>query len=138
MGEVQPTLGASGSPTSESWKELPKVEWVVYKAEDERLGRVVALKVVRDLESDETSRRRFWQEARTAARMAPPHACRIYDVIDEHGRLILVMEFMERESLAKRLARGPLERQEAAQIVLAILSALEAFHKKISYTAIDC
>ncbi|HKW57822.1 MAG TPA: protein kinase [Candidatus Acidoferrum sp.] len=103
---------------------------VIYKAQDTRLERVVALKVVRDFAADATARRRLWQEARAAAQLGHPNACRIYDVIEEDQRLVLVMEFIEGESLARRLERGPLPAQEAAQVVLGILSALEAFHKK--------
>jgi serine/threonine protein kinase len=102
---------------------------VVYKAEDERLGRVVALKVIREFDSDPSRRRRFWQEARTAAQVAHPNACRIYDISEEENQLVLVMEFIEGESLTGRIARGALPAQEAAQIGLALLSALQAFHK---------
>jgi len=102
---------------------------VVYKAEDSRLGRVVALKVIRQLDGDMTKRQRFWQEARAAAQVAHPNACRIYDIAEECQQLVLVMEFIEGESLEQRLKRGPLPAQDAAQIVLAVLSALEAFHK---------
>jgi TolB-like protein/predicted Ser/Thr protein kinase len=103
---------------------------VVYKAHDQRLERVVALKVIREFDSDSTRRARFWQEARTAAQVAHPNACRLYDIAEDQDSLVLVMEFIEGESLAERLRRGPLPAQEAAQIVLAILSALEAFHKQ--------
>jgi serine/threonine protein kinase/tetratricopeptide (TPR) repeat protein len=103
---------------------------VVYKAQDQRLKRVVALKVIREFDSDATRRQRFWQEARTAAQVAHPNACRLYDISEDQDRLVLVMEFIEGESLAERIRRGPLPAQEAAQIVLAILSALEAFHKQ--------
>lgn len=103
---------------------------VVYKAQDQRLKRVVALKVIREFDSDATRRERFWQEARTAAQVAHPNACRIYDILEEQDRPVLVMEFIEGESLDERIRRGPLPAQEAAQIVLAILSALEAFHKQ--------
>ncbi len=102
---------------------------VVYKAEDSRLGRVVALKIIRECDADFSRRRRFWQEARAAAQVSHPNACRIYDVAEEQDRLVLVMEFIEGESLARRVERGALPAREAAQIVLAILSALEAFHK---------
>jgi len=101
---------------------------VVYKAEDQRLERIVALKVIREFEGDET-RRRFWQEARAAAQVDHPNACRIYDVAEEQDRLVLVMEFIEGDSLARRLERGSLPAQEAGQIALSVLSALEAFHK---------
>lgn len=103
---------------------------VVYKAQDQRLKRVVALKVIRELDSDSTRQQRFWQEARTAAQVAHPNACRIYDIVEDQERPVLVMEFVEGESLAERIRRGPLPAQEAAQIVLALLSALEAFHKQ--------
>jgi serine/threonine protein kinase len=102
---------------------------VVYKAEDPRLERVVALKVIREFEGDATRKRRFWQEARAAAQVAHPNACRIYDIAEEQDRLVLVMEFIEGESLARRLERGSLPAQEAGQIALALLSALEAFHR---------
>ena len=52
---------------------------VVYKSEDPRPERVVALKVIREFEGD-TSRRRFWQEAPAAAQVAHPNACQIYDI----------------------------------------------------------
>ena len=102
---------------------------VVYKAEDRRLERVVALKVIHEFNSDSSQRRRFWQEARLAAQVVHPNACRIYDIAEEQDRLVLVMELIDGESLAQRLERGPLPAQEAAQIVLAMLSALDAFHK---------
>jgi serine/threonine protein kinase len=103
---------------------------VVYKAEDQRLQRFVALKVIREFMGDSSRRSRFWQEARAAAQVAHPNACRIYDISEEQDRLVLVMEFIEGESLARRIERGSLPAQEAVQIALALLSALEAFHKK--------
>jgi serine/threonine protein kinase len=101
---------------------------VVYKAEDQRLERVVALKVIRAFDSP-SSRRRFWQEARAAAQVVHPNACRIYDAAEEQDCLVLVMEFLDGESLTQRIERGPIPAQEAAQIVLATLSALAAMHK---------
>lgn len=103
---------------------------VVYKAEDQRLQRIVALKVIREFKGDPSRRSRFWQEVRAAAQVAHPNACRIYDISEEHDRLVLVMEFIEGETLAQRLERGSLPAQEAGQIALALLSAVEAFHKK--------
>jgi serine/threonine protein kinase len=102
---------------------------IVYKAHDERLDRVVALKVVREPSSSGDLRNRFLQEARTAAQVAHPNACRIYDIAEDQNRLVIVMEFIEGESLAVRIERGALPPREAAQIVLSVLSALEAFHK---------
>ena len=102
---------------------------VVYKAHDTRLDRVVALKVIRGLQSDPSRRIRFRREARAAAQVSHPNACRLYDIIEENDCLFLVMELIEGESLANRMQRGPLPAQEASQIVLGMLSALEAFHK---------
>src|SRR5580692_2415287 len=102
---------------------------IVYKAHDERLDRVVALKVVRESDADSGRRDRLLKEARTAAQVAHPHACRIYDIAEAENRLVIVMEFIEGESLEVRIERGPLPAQEAAQVVLSVLSALEAFHK---------
>ena len=101
---------------------------VVYKAEDQRLERIVALKVIREFDGDSSRRSRFWQEARAAAQVAHPNACRIYDIAEVQDRLVLVMEFIEGETLGQRIERGPLPAQEAGQIALALLSALEAFH----------
>ena len=98
----------------------------VFRAHDQRLDRAVALKAV---QSDPALRHRSWQEARAAARVAHPNACRLYDILEESDQLFLVMELIEGESLACRLRRGPLPIQEAAQTMLNILSALEAFHR---------
>ena len=102
---------------------------VVYRAEDERLHRAVALKIIPANPQDAAGIRRFWQEARATAHVTHPNACRLYDIVEEPGCLVLVMEFLEGESLALRLERGPIPAQEAGQIVLAVLSALGAFHK---------
>ena len=102
---------------------------VVFRAHDERLDRVVALKAVYGLQSDRALHQRSWQEARAAARVSHPNACRLYDILEINDVLFLVMELIEGESLAARMQRGPVPIQEAAQIVLAMLSALEAFHR---------
>ena len=102
---------------------------VVLKAQDQRLDRTVALKLIRSRADDPAKRQRFWQEARAAAQVAHPNACRLYDITEESGELVLVMEFVEGESLAHRLGQGPLPAREAAQIALEVLSALQAFHK---------
>jgi serine/threonine protein kinase/tetratricopeptide (TPR) repeat protein len=101
----------------------------VFRAHDSRLDRVVALKAVRGPQTDDALRRRCWEEARAAARVSHPNACRLYDILEEDNRLFLVMELIEGESLAARIGRGPIPLQEAAQIMLGLLSAMEAFHK---------
>ena len=102
---------------------------VVLKARDQRLDRTVALKLIRNHSGDPSKRQRFWQEARAAAQVAHPNACRLYDITEEADELVLVMEFVEGESLAQRLQQGPLGPRQAAQIALEVLSALQAFHK---------
>jgi serine/threonine protein kinase/tetratricopeptide (TPR) repeat protein len=101
----------------------------VFRAHDSRLDRAVALKAVRGPQPGEALRRRCWEEARAAARVSHPNACRLYDILEENGELFLVMELIEGESLAARIQRGAIPVQEAAQIMLGLLSALEAFHK---------
>ena len=102
---------------------------VVLKAQDQRLNRTVALKLIRANSDDPGKRQRFWQEARAAAQVAHPNACRLYDITEEANQLVLVMEFVEGESLAQHLQPGPLPTRQAAQITLELLSALQAFHK---------
>jgi len=102
---------------------------VVLKAQDQRLNRTVALKLIRACSADPSKRQRFWQEARAAAQVAHPNACRLYDITEESDELVLVMEFVEGETLAQRLLQGPLSPRQAAQLALEVLSALQAFHK---------
>jgi len=103
----------------------------VYRARDPRLEREVAIKVLPDgLAKDAERRERFWREARTAAQVTHPNVCRLYDILEEQERLMLVMEFVEGETLSRRISQGPVPARDTAQIVLGILSALEAFHRK--------
>jgi eukaryotic-like serine/threonine-protein kinase len=102
---------------------------VVFVAEDERLGREVAIKTIRD-SGDSSARERFFREARAAASLSHPNICQLYDIGDEEGRPFLVMELLEGQSLAGRLATGALPLAEAMNIVLAILTALEALHAR--------
>ncbi|MGH7680797.1 MAG: FlgO family outer membrane protein [Candidatus Eiseniibacteriota bacterium] len=105
---------------------------VVYAADDERLGRRVAIKMIREAarkdERDE-ARERFWREARAAARISHPNVCQLYDVGEEDGELWIAMELLEGTPLATRLSQGPLPLGEAGPIALGVLSALEAIHR---------
>jgi serine/threonine protein kinase len=81
----------------------------VYRAHDSRLGRIVAIKVVgSNLGSDPDMRRRFDAEARLAAQLDHPRIGAIHDVGHDGGVDYLVMEFIEGQSLADRIAAGPL------------------------------
>jgi TolB-like protein len=101
---------------------------VVYAARDERLSRTVALKTMSSLATDESARKRFWREARAAARVNHPHVCQIHEIGEEGTELFLVMELLEGESLAEKLKRGPLSVSDATSIGLEMLAALSALH----------
>lgn len=103
----------------------------VYRAEDERLKRHVALKFLRgeSLESAE-HKRRFLHEARAAAALDHPHICGIYEIEDDGDRLFMVMPLLEGKSLDKRLADGPLPLTEAVDIAIQTAEALEEAHRK--------
>jgi serine/threonine protein kinase len=101
---------------------------VVYAAADERLHRRVAIKMVRGTSGDPQSRERLWREARAAASVSHPNVCQLYDVGEANGELFIAMELLEGESLAARLAGGPIPLAESVDITVAILSALAAIH----------
>ncbi len=101
----------------------------VYRAQDTRLGRDVALKVLSaDLQSPDT-RERLLHEARAAATLNHPNVGSIYDVLESDGRLCLVMEFVEGETLNARLARGRLRCEELLPIVRQLLDGLAHAHE---------
>lgn len=99
----------------------------VYEAEDQRLHRRVALKVIRDA-PDEAARGRLWREARAAAKVNHPNICQLHEIGDDGSTLYLAMELLEGESLADRIGRGALPPPEARRIALDVLAALEALH----------
>jgi eukaryotic-like serine/threonine-protein kinase len=103
---------------------------VVYAAHDDRLDRPVAIKRIRPGLSDGQERQRLWREARASASVSHPNVCQLFEIDEDAEGLFLTMELLEGESLAERLARGPLVPSEAAQIGLGVLSALEALHRK--------
>jgi serine/threonine protein kinase/tetratricopeptide (TPR) repeat protein len=103
---------------------------VVYAAQDLKLERPVALKVIRAELGDPVLRERFWREARAAAALNHPNICHLYEISEEGGSLFITMELLEGETLADRLARGPLTVPEALRVGLDVLAALEAVHKR--------
>jgi serine/threonine protein kinase/Tol biopolymer transport system component len=87
----------------------------VYRARDTRLDRIVAIKVIASTVAlDPAFRERFDREARAISALDHPHICTLYDVGHENGVDFLVMQFLEGETLAARLARGPRPRSDAA------------------------
>ncbi len=101
----------------------------VFGATDTRLNRRVAIKVLaRDVALDQRMRERFGREARAVAALTHPHICTLFDVGRHNDVDFLVMEYLEGETLASRLERGPLTTDEALTHGLAIASALDHAH----------
>jgi formylglycine-generating enzyme required for sulfatase activity len=104
---------------------------VVYRAEDTHLGRDVALKFLpSELTRDHEARERFAIEARAASALDHANICTIYDIDEtDDGRLFIVMAFYAGETLKARLARGPLDIEEAVDLGRQIASGLERAHE---------
>src|SRR5712691_2594134 len=103
----------------------------VYRARDTRLDRLVAIKVLPAHLADEPERReRFEREARTIASLNHPHICVLYDIGHQDGIDFLVMEYLEGETLAQRLLKGPLPLEQVLQYAIEISDALDKAHRK--------
>ena len=103
---------------------------VVYEAFDERLQRRIAIKSIRADRLDDVARRRFWREARRAASVGHPNVCQVFDIGEVDGMTFLAMELLEGQSLAQRVAQGPIPVRDTIHIALGVLAALEALHEK--------
>jgi predicted Ser/Thr protein kinase len=102
----------------------------VYKARDTRLDRIVAIKVLPEvLAGDPQFRERFDREARAISQLDHPHICALYDVGEQDGTAFLVMQYLEGETLADRLAKGALPLEQALKAAIEIASALEKAHR---------
>src|SRR6266513_586641 len=96
----------------------------VYKARDTRLDRTVAIKVLPPHSSSSPDvRQRFEREAKTISQLSHPHICALYDVGNQDGIEYLVMEYLEGETLAERLVRGPLPLDQTLRFGCQIASA---------------
>ena len=102
---------------------------VVYKAEDLKLGRHVALKILPGyLAGDLQALQRFEREARAASALNHPNICTVYEIDEAEGLHFIAIELIEGKTLKERIARGPLEIPEILRIVMEICDALEAAH----------
>ena len=102
----------------------------VYKARDPRLERTVAVKVLPShLSSSEEIRQRFEREAKAISQLSHPHVCALYDVGSHEGIEYLVMEFLEGETLADRLGKGPLPIEQVLRYGIEIADALDRAHR---------
>ena len=116
--EIEAPLGAGGMGE-------------VYRARDTRLDRAVAIKVLPPhVASDPRARDRFDREARTISQLDHPHICAIHDIGQQEGLEYLVLEYLQGETLAQRLARGPLPLDQTFQIAREIADALDAAHRQ--------
>ena len=104
---------------------------VVYRAEDLRLTRHVALKFLSALRAaDPVAVERFRREAEAASAMNHPHICTLHDIGEHDGQLFLVLELLEGRSLASTLAAGPLPASQTITLALQIADGLDAAHAK--------
>jgi serine/threonine protein kinase len=103
---------------------------VVYSAQDERLGRAVAIKMIKGAVNDPSARDRLNREARSAASVNHPAICQLYEIGEHEGELFLAMELLQGESLATRLSRGHLSLTEAVTVTLGILQGIEALQRQ--------
>jgi Tol biopolymer transport system component/tRNA A-37 threonylcarbamoyl transferase component Bud32 len=102
----------------------------VYKARDTRLDRTVAIKILPEhISAKPQARERFEREARAVSSLNHPHICTLHDIGQQDGIDYLVMEYLEGQTLADRLRKGPLPLEQVLQYAIQITEALDAAHR---------
>ena len=104
---------------------------IVYKAEDTKLKRSVALKFLPpELIQDKEAKERFILEAQTAAALSHPNICTIHEINEQEGESFIAMEYVDGENLRIKLQKGPLEVEEVLDIAIQVAQGLDEAHKK--------
>jgi serine/threonine protein kinase len=103
---------------------------VVYKAEDAKLKRIVALKFLSAIALGGEEKSRFLREAQAAAALNHPNICTIYAIDEVDGQMFIAMEYIEGQSLQEKIKAGPLQIDEAIKLATQVADGLQAAHEK--------